>query len=109
LFYHPARLVEMIGYLTGSMRQFNQTSVYAFINQRFHGAPKGHGHAGLHESVFASPKGEKRDARGAERLAHKEERQSACLRRRGAVNPRSPEECPKRSAEPGFVRRALEL
>jgi hypothetical protein len=26
-FYHYARLVEMIGYVTGSMRQFNQRSV----------------------------------------------------------------------------------
>jgi hypothetical protein len=30
----------VIGYVTGSMRQFNQRSVQAFIDQRFHRAPE---------------------------------------------------------------------
>ena len=33
-------IVDMIGYVTGSMRQFNQRSVQAFIDQEFHRAPE---------------------------------------------------------------------
>ena len=64
----------MMGYVTSSMRQFNQRSVRALIDQKFHRAPKGHGCVELHESVFASPTAEKQDAHGGERLEHKEER-----------------------------------
>jgi hypothetical protein len=31
----------MMGYVTGSVRQFNQRSVQAFIDQKFHRAPEG--------------------------------------------------------------------
>jgi hypothetical protein len=33
-------IVDVIGYVTGSMRQFNQRSVQAFIDQKFHRAPE---------------------------------------------------------------------
>ncbi len=67
-------IVDMMGYVTSSMRQFNQRSVQALVDQKFHVPPKGHGRVELHESVFASPRGEKQDAHGGERLEHKEER-----------------------------------
>jgi len=56
------------------MRQFNQRSVQAFIDQKFHRAPERARVCRLRESVFATPTGEKLDARGAEKLGHKEER-----------------------------------
>jgi len=33
-------IVDMIAYVTGSMRQFNQRSVEVFIDQEFHRAPE---------------------------------------------------------------------
>jgi hypothetical protein len=33
-------IVDVIGHVTGSMRQFNQRSVRAFIDQKFHRAPE---------------------------------------------------------------------